>query len=337
MGLFSNKSGASTEAFVSARDAKLRQSQADFGGAGSATFDPRSGQISSTIDPRLEAFRGNLTGGLAQSGGLPIGMGQQLFGGVQGVGQDVAQGLGNLGIAGTNPFDPNRGIQRALRGSALGRISGLEQDIGARADERLGLLREQARPFEQQAAGQLNQQLFGTGQGAVTGSADLALGGGRLAQAFGRGLGQADVGRQIAARDFALSERDQESALLQQAVGLGSGLQAQNFGQGLQAGQFNQNLLQNIFGIQQGVGQFGLQAGQFQQGAQQSAINQLGSLQGNQLALFNAALQSEVARSNAQLGVAGQQGSVAQQQQGGFLQDVVKGAVGGFASGFASR
>jgi hypothetical protein len=79
------------------------------------------------------------------------------------------------------------------------------------AQNRLNVLRDQAAPFEQREFNRLQDDLFKTGR---IGSS----GGGLQTEAFARGLGQADLDRQLAAEDQALRLRT--SAMQQTASGL---------------------------------------------------------------------------------------------------------------------
>lgn len=102
------------------------------------------------------------------------------------------------------------------------------QDVNGLINGRLDLLQQQAAPGEQQQQQALEQRLFNQGRLGTTG-------GSRNIEAFARGLGQADLGRQMAAQDLGLQAQQQN---LQTAGLFGNLGQAQlsgygNIGQGL--------------------------------------------------------------------------------------------------------
>lgn len=169
------------------------------------------------------------TYGSVQSYGLPN---QSLY-----AGADAALGqYGNLfgNLAQQSAQNPYALQQMQLGQNFMGAAPRSYQDV---ASSRLGLLREQAAPFEERAANSLQNTLFSQGRLGSTG-------GGRDIEAFARGLGQADTARQLDAQTMAegLYGRDQQYAAQQQAMGanLFSG-GANNWMQGLgQAGQLGQ-------------------------------------------------------------------------------------------------
>ena len=122
----------------------------------------------------------------------------------------------------------------------LGMLGEKPQSYNDIYTQRLGLLREQAAPFEQRAFNGLNQNLFSTGRMGTTG-------GGLQTEAFARGLAQADTGRQLDAMGFSegLYGRDQQYALGRNNIG--SNLWANSGNMFGTAG--------NIFGNQFGAGQ----------------------------------------------------------------------------------
>jgi len=208
----------------------------------------------------LEPFRA----GLAGFGG----QGAQQLGALQGLGLEQGglaqmlssqQGLDSLtGLAGgqlggaVNDFSQFRdNLQSPL-------LQGLQSAIGdasltgqQAADQHLALLREQAQPFEDRAFSTHQDNQFMTGQRGTSGGA-------LQTEAFARGLGQADLSRQLAARG---EGRAATQMALNQASGLG-GLQesllngaTNRFGnlaqlsQGLSAARFNQG--QQFMGLPQ--------------------------------------------------------------------------------------
>ena len=130
--------------------------------------------------------------------------------------------------------------------------AGSYQDV---YDQRLGMLRDAAAPFEQRAFNNLNQNLFDTGRLESSG-------GGLQTEAFARGLGQADTQRSLDAMGFAegLWQRDMNNVLQQRQ--LGANMVGTGFG-GMSAGT-NANLMNrqlagylgsNLMGQAQNFGQ----------------------------------------------------------------------------------
>lgn len=189
------------------------------------------------------------------------------------------------------------GFQRGLQGTAFAGAQNLAgiagQDPQAVAQQRLDLLREQAQPFEARQFQNLQENLFSTGRLGTSG-------GGLQTEAFARGLGQADLSRQLAA---SAEGRAFQSSSLQGAQGLagiGSGVrglednllntafsrfnQTSNLGLDFSSERFDRNL--------------GLQAFQDQR-TQQNFQNQIGlsglgtTLQGQNLDIATQALQAQ--------------------------------------------
>lgn len=112
-------------------------------------------------------------------------------------GQDIMLDPGNLG-----PL--RQGLVGGSELFGLGALSQLglaTQDPSQLAAERLGLLRQEAQPFENRAFNRLQDSLFASGRIGTTG-------GGIQTEAFARGLGQADLARQRQAFDFGRSLQD---------------------------------------------------------------------------------------------------------------------------------
>lgn len=123
-------------------------------------------------------------------------------------------------------FMQNQNVLGQLGGQAQGALGGLLQggqsllgggnlDLNQLINSRLGLLREQAAPFESRAFDSLQNRLFSQGQ--LGGS-----GGGLQMESFARGLGQADLARQLEAQNLGLQVQDQNAN-----IGLGMMNQAQ--------------------------------------------------------------------------------------------------------------
>ena len=335
------------------------------GGMG-GSFNQGTGRLNLNLGERLEGQQG-LFDALAQgiagrdAGSIldpargTLGL-QQLATGLQPQQGDFSglQNLisGNLGLAdfGINQaFDFQQGAN-AFADRRFGQAENFFNEAagggseGARA-RTLDLLRQQAAPFEDRAFTSLLDNQFATGRLGSTGGA-------LQTEAFARGLGQADLSRQLAA--------NQEGRNFQQnALGLAAGFQ----GAGTGARTLGDNLLGNAFGRFSGLSNLALDAegqrfGQ-QLSGQQNLFNQLGSLftqqvglagtqrgfesqdLGNIMRLFsfannlqniplnflNAAAGFETARSNAELGIGTSQLGV---QRGG-TSDAFASAFGGLA------
>lgn len=155
-------------------------------------------------------------------------------------------------------------------------------------DSTLATLREQAQPFETRQLNSLNQNLFSTGRLGTTGGA-------LQTEAFARGLGQADLQRQLTANNEARLTQQQSLAQAQGLSGIGSGMLNDAFNRFGQTASIYDQSLQQRFANSALVNQqnFGQQQQNFQ--------NQLG-LAGLPAQLQGANLQ------NALLGLQGQQG-----------------------------
>lgn len=206
------------------------------GWAGDAGAGFDLGELSSAFDNQ-NAF-GNIASGQAMDALL------------RGVPSNVAQ----RGVAlDSQPLDLGSFFQGQQGGNALA-IRSLADAFGGSFDPRaiaqnqLGLLREQARPFEQQATQDFMQNLYSSGRGAVTGAAgnEGSIGGGRLAAAFGQGLGRADLDRQVQAQEMGIAGANASENLLKSA-----------FGRFMDASQFAQDSGANAFNRQRGVLQQG--------------------------------------------------------------------------------
>lgn len=346
--------GSAYSSYRGAKDAKRQADQANanivggqinpfsISGPGGifAGFDPRSGQIQTQLGGRLTGQQGifdSLGQGFLQQmgqnsggplsgilrniggaiGGAPGGN-EQFFGGLQ---NQVGAGLG---AARGNLQDALGGIAPGLSEQAFGLAGQQFGDIGngeMARDRALGLMREQARPFEDRAFSNLQENLHSTGRLGTTG-------GGLQTEAFARGLGQADLARQLAASDegrayqqnayslgrglgdFGVSERLGSGSLLSSAfsnfgnfAGLASDVEGRRYGQQMGSQQNLVNQLQGLFGS--------TLAGQgFQSNEQQRAFGNILSSFGAGNSLTNIPLDwlqagsaMEGMRSNASLGV----------------------------------
>lgn len=305
------------------RDQSLLQSF-NLGGPAQEVFN-REGQTIFTGLGDLDPARAGLVGLATQSigraglsGGLPSNVAQannaflgNLFSGdlnalQQGAGQAFGASLADFGAA-RSPFQ--QGLQDAAFGGAQNLASIAGQDPQAVAQQRLDLLREQARPFEERQFAGLQENLFGTGR--------LGTSGGALqTEAFARGLAQADLDRQLAASAEGRAFQNQALQGAQGLSGIGTGVRSLQdqllqsaFGRfqgtaglaadltGQRSGLLQQNL-QNQIGLA-GLGQQ-LQSGQL--GLALQALQAQGGLNTQALANFQAALAASQAQANARIG-----------------------------------
>lgn len=198
-------------------------------------------------------------------------------------------GAGNAMMQnGTAGFNEAMGLGRDLLGSTA-------QSYDQVAADRLGLLREQAEPFETRATDSLMNRLFSQGRMGSTG-------GGRDIESFARGLAQADTSRQLDSQTFAeqLYGRDLNAALTRQGMGanlFGMGAQgdaaarqagAQMYGSGMDAMGAAAGMRGDILNAQTAWNQFGFdRAGQrvmdaqnmfgFGQGMETGQMNEAGN------------------------------------------------------------
>ena len=344
------------------REAALRAFGFSGPGGIGGSFDPSTGQLNFDLGGRLTDQQGlfDSLGALFAAdsfgGGVPASL-QSIIGAQEGVagaqpGSDNAlfAGLqeaigGNLGIAQQGIFSALGGVAPELADQAFGLsgnfLSELAGGSEAARSRTLGLLRDQAQPFEERAFQDLQQNLFSTGR--------LGTSGGALqTEAFARGLGQADLDRQLVAnqegRNFqqnafnlgsglfnlGAAETSLSDQLLGNAfgrfgnfAGLAADVEGQRFGQAL-AGQQNLfNQLDSVFRNQLGAEGFAEQTRSSNFADALRAFGFGNSLDQSILPFLNLAFQGEVARSNAALG------------QGQALQGLIPGA-GGVQDAYSS-
>lgn len=197
------------------------------------------------LDPTAAALSQYAAAGVPSFGGLPaeVQRALQSFGGTQGVPDLELNGLDQIlggtnqmftqaqqGLTGVGGFDPRSlfggaqtlagqipgagqfqtGLQSTAFQGAQSQLAGLGQTYQDAYTNTLGTLREQARPEMDRAFAGLTDNLFATGRLGSTGGA-------LQTEAFARGLGQADLSRQLAATQQAQQAQ-------QNALGLGVGL-----------------------------------------------------------------------------------------------------------------
>lgn len=224
------------------------------------------------------------------------------------------------------------GFQRPLQNTAFmgagNQLADLNRVFGDVQSQTLGQLRAQAQPFEQRAFDSLQNNQFATGR--------LGSSGGALqTEAFARGLGQADLSRQLEATNQARLTQQNTLGLAQGLTGMGSGLAGMEsdllssafnrFGQTAQMAsdlnreRFTRSMygdetmfsrLGSILGAQQGAAMMPSQL----QGAQlQNVLSALGGQAGIQtqgLQGFQAALAAAQAQANARIGAGSNMASI---------------------------
>lgn len=282
----------------------------------SAALSQYAGQAVPSFNPNLPSpVAGALTGLQLASPipGLDLGGLDQILGGANNAFAQARQGLATAGQ--TPGFDA-----ASVFGNANAQLGSLGQTYDQAFGNTLNTLREQARPQEDRAFAGLTDNLFATGRLGSTGGA-------LQTEAFARGLGQADLSRQLAA--------GQEGRLAQQnALGLGQGLfgvgasgmnlqdQLMNsafsrFGQTAQlAGDLNQarfarsmygnelgySRAQNMLGTQINLQQLPAALDAARLGNVNSALQGQSGIQSQLLQMFGAGLSAEQAAANARIG-----------------------------------
>lgn len=190
----------------------------------------------------------------------------QMFGGFAG---QAGGAFGTGARRGLQAFDESLGL-----GNAQLARSGFFGDEAAQGfddlrSSTLATLREQAAPFESRALSDLQDQLFAQGRLGSTG-------GDRSFEAFARGLGQADLQRQLTAANEARQTRGQAGNLASQFGQLGSALRSSAAGQ-LGAGTALDSMFANTA---QGFGGLGLQAQRLEDQLLSNAFGRFGSTAG---------------------------------------------------------
>lgn len=253
-----------------------------------------------SLDPLFDQLAGVAQGGINAVGQSQQGLDpftQQAFANFLGAGQQggqtldlLSQGAGGafgnvnqqMNQAFQNPFA--QGLQQQVLGQSQDAFANLAGTQEQARGQTLDLLRQQAQPFEDRAFSNLQDRQFATGQ--------LGTSGGALqTEAFARGLGQADLQRQLTAGQegraaqtaqlglgTSLSNTGSDLARIQDGLLSGATNRfgaVSNLAQGLQGQRFNQSLtsLQNI--NQPQIQQNALQSQQLQ-----NILSALGGAQG---------------------------------------------------------
>lgn len=134
---------------------------------------------------------------------------------LQGSGQAFGNASADLFNQQQNPFQ--QGLQNSLFAGAGQSFNALPGTQEQSRQQTLDLLRQQAQPFEDRAFSNLQDRQFATGQSGTSG-------GGLQTEAFARGLGQADLQRQLTAGQEGRNAQTAQLGLAQGQLGAGSGL-----------------------------------------------------------------------------------------------------------------
>lgn len=272
-------------------------------------LDPVSAALSQYAGQAVPSF----------SNSLPAGVQSALsrFQGTQGIPNLDLNGLDQI-LGGTNSA-----FTQAQQGLATaGQIPGfdpaaifgnLDQTYDKAYGNTLSALREQARPEEERAMAGLTDNLFATGRLGSTGGA-------LQTEAFARGLGQADLSRQLAAGNEArLAQQNQfslgaggmnlQDQLLNSAFGrfgqtsqLAADLNQARFARSMYGNETQYNRAQNMLGTQINLAGLpaSLQAAQL--GNVNTALQGQSGIQSQLLQMFQASLAQEQAAANARIG-----------------------------------
>lgn len=180
---------------------------------GEATFDPNSRTAKFAGDRYTTDARNMLGSNIANMFG---GGGNQQF-------SQFAQGLGNEQLPGLFQQYQQQlgGMPSEAYGQyqqQMGQAQGIaNQDLQGLMGQKLNLLRQQAAPQEQQQYNSLQNRLFGQGRlGSTGGQGEVS--------AFARGLGEADLSRQMQAQQLGIQAQNQnlsQAGLLSELAGTG--------------------------------------------------------------------------------------------------------------------
>lgn len=237
------------------------------------------------------------------SGGLPAALAQALRGvqTAQGVpGMPDTTGLqGQLdsvlgsSLAQMNAGSAAPGLQSQAFMGAGQQLADAARGFGDVQSSTLANLRAQAAPFEQRAFDQLQNDQFGMGR--------LGTSGGALqTEAFARGLGQADLSRQLEATNQARLTQQNALGIGQGLAGIGSNMAALDdsllssaFGRFAQTAGLSQGLQQERFGNSMLLNQTGFDRANTNFQNQITAAQLPAMLQGSQLQVALQALQGQ--------------------------------------------
>lgn len=230
-----------------------------------------SNDLPRNVQDALSSFQG--TQGIPN---LDLGGLDQLMGGANSAFNQARQGLQGAGqLQGFNPSalfggaqalqaqipgagQFQTGLQDTAFGNAQSQLSGLGQTYQDAYGNTLNTLRQQALPEEQRQMAGLTDNLFATGR--------LGSSGGALqTEAFARGLGQADLSRQLAATGQAQQAQQNALGLAQGQTNLGLGLNTQGM-----------NQQQNLSSLSQGMFGMGAQGTALQDQLLNSAFGRFG-------------------------------------------------------------
>lgn len=271
----------------------------------SAALSQYAGQAVPSFDPNLPSpVAGALTGLQLASPipGLDLGGLDQILGGANNAFAQARQGLSTADASAQAAF-----------GAGNAQLGSLGQTYDQAYGNTLNTLREQARPQEERQFASLQDNLFATGRLGSTGGA-------LQTEAFARGLGQADLSRQLAAGQEGRLAQQNALGIGQGAFGLGDQLLNSAFGRFGQtaqlAGDLNQarfarsmygnelgySRAQNLLGTQINLQQLPAALDAARLGNVNTALQGQSGIQSQLLQMFGAGLSAEQAAANARIG-----------------------------------
>jgi hypothetical protein len=354
-----------------ARDAaaNIQLQNFDLKGPGgmSVGFTPTGGNVAlGSLDPiramLLQAVSGNVGGGVPGLAGLTGAAGDAMSA-LSGSGVDprfmqllaglTARQVGSGGMPSLGPTGVSPDLIAQLTGAAGSKLATASMSPDAAAADRLGVLRAQAQPYEQDF---INKQLGDVFARGRFGSNDSVSG--NVSDSIARALTSADQARQAQAMDYG---RQMTGDAAQQGLALSagaSGLLGDQFTRALQqftAGQSGQNdeltrILQGIGGMsslgtsnsQNALNRFGVAQNLFNStntGSNDALTRALGALGGvgtidqSGMQQFMAALQAATARSNAASGASNAYMTLANNSLGQKYMDMASSMVNAIMPG----
>lgn len=204
-GMFSNKSEKKAAASMNPWNVSGLFGEVGFNPASrTATFN--ADRASTDIRRLLGGQATSLLGGGGNTGFLNFaqGVGNEQIPGLFG---DMQGALGQMPLEAFNQFQTQMGQANNIA----------NQDLQGLMGQRLQLLRDQAAPQEQQQFNTLQDRLFSQGRLGTSGGANQM-------GAFARGLGQADLNRQLEAQQLGIQAQNQnlaQAGLLSELAGTG--------------------------------------------------------------------------------------------------------------------
>jgi hypothetical protein len=251
-------------------------------------------------------------------------------------------------------FDPY-GVQSTAYRGAAEQLGQAGQGFPGVYDSTLANLRQQAQPFEQRAFDTLQNDQFGSGRLGSTG-------GGIQTEAFARGLGQADLSRQLAATGEARATQQNAFQIGQglagvggnltgiqdqllgsafgrfgQSLGLAQDLNSQRFQRGLLGNQLTYDRAGSLFGQEANFAQLPMQFDALRLNNVQSALAGQGGINNQALQNFQMGLAANQAAANARIGAGSNMAAIVGSPSYGALNQAGPNAITQLASSFAPQ